>query len=74
MMIAKTASTEVGGDKATWISKGLLTTVPSRFPRVQAVIWFHEDKETDWRVNSTTASLDGHRDVVASPVYGGRLP
>jgi hypothetical protein len=74
MMIAETASTEMGGDKAAWIREGLLTTVPSRFPRVQAVIWFHEDKETDWRVNSSAAALDAHRAVVASPAYGGRLP
>lgn len=74
MMIAETASTEVGRDKAAWIREGLLATVLSRFSRVQAVIWFHEDKERDWQVNSTPESLDAYQDVVASPAYGGRLP
>ena len=74
MMIAETASTEFGGEKGLWIDEGLLNAVPSRFPRVQAVIWFHENKETDWRVNSSQASLDAYKKVAASDLYQGKLP
>jgi hypothetical protein len=48
--------------------------VPSRFPRVRAVVWFHEDKETDWRVNSSSAALAAYRKVASSSTYQGRLP
>ncbi len=74
MMIAETASAESGGDKAAWIKKGLLEDVPSRLPRVRAVIWFHEDKEEDWRIDSSAGSLAAYKQAAAAPVYGGRLP
>ncbi len=74
MMIAETASTELGGDKAAWIRQGLLNEVPSRFPRIRAVVWFDENKETDWRVNSSRASLAAYAEVAATPSYQRRLP
>lgn len=57
VMIAETASTEIGGNKAAWITQGLLTDLSTRFPRVRMVIWFDENKETDWRVDSSGTSL-----------------
>jgi beta-mannanase len=74
MMIAETASTELGGQKGPWIEKGLLNAVPSKCPRVEAVIWFHENKETDWRVNSSQASLDAYKKIAGSGLYQGKLP
>jgi beta-mannanase len=74
VMIAETASTEAGGHKAAWITQGLLTDVPTRLPRVRAVIWFHENKEADWRINSSAAALAAFRQIAASATYGGRLP
>jgi hypothetical protein len=71
-MIAETASAEIGGDKAAWISQGLLTDLPARLPAVRAVIWFDENKETDWRVNSSAAALAAYRQVAAA--YRGSLP
>ncbi|MHB8647336.1 MAG: glycoside hydrolase family 26 protein [Thermomicrobiales bacterium] len=73
MMLAETASTELGGNKAAWITQGFLTDIPARFPRVRAVIWFDENKETDWRVNSSPASLAAYRGVAQSAIYQGRL-
>jgi beta-mannanase len=73
LMIAETASTELGGNKASWITQGLLTDVPSRFPRIRSVIWFNENKETDWRVNSSAASLAAYASVAKSATYQGRL-
>jgi hypothetical protein len=71
LIISETASSEAGGDKAAWIREGFLTTIPQRFPRVAAVIWFNRDQEEDWRINSSTASLNAYRQVVATPLYGG---
>lgn len=73
MMIGETASTNVGGDKAAWITQGFLIDLPSRFPRICAVIWFDENKETDWRVNSSDTSLAAYRKVAAAPLYQGRI-
>jgi beta-mannanase len=74
ILIGETASSELGGDKATWIMQGLLRDLPARFPRLRAVVWFDQDKETDWRVNSSSASLAAFRTVAASPTYRGHLP
>jgi beta-mannanase len=71
VMIAETASAEAGGDKAAWIREGLLKDVPSRLPRVEAVIWFNTDKEANWRVDSSVRALEAYRDVATSPLYGG---
>jgi hypothetical protein len=52
--IAEVASTEYGGDKAQWITNMFTSKA---FPRVEAVVWFDENKETDWRIASTDKSL-----------------
>jgi hypothetical protein len=73
MIIAETASTEVGGDKAAWIRQGLLKDLPSQFPRIRAVVWFDENKETSWSVNSSEAALAAYREAALSPLYSGQL-
>jgi mannan endo-1,4-beta-mannosidase len=57
--LAEIASSEEGGDKAAWIRAMLDSTA---FERVAAVIWFNEDKEADWRLESSYASLAAFRD------------
>lgn len=56
--IAEVASTEHGGDKAAWIRDMLSST---RFGRLEAIIWFNENKETDWRIESSLASAEAFR-------------
>jgi beta-mannanase len=36
-----------GGRKARWVTE-MLAAIP-RFPRLAAIIWFNQVKETDWR-------------------------
>ena len=74
VMITETGSSEIGGDKAAWIRQGFLNEIPQRFPRVSAAIWFNVQKESDWRVNSSQASLEAFREVAASSLYGGPVP
>jgi hypothetical protein len=45
IMIPEVASTESGGEKAAWIRKAFFEQIPSRFPRIRAVVWFHAKKE-----------------------------
>ena len=64
--IVETASAEDGIDsqrKADWI-KNMFTS--QAFPKVEAVIWFNEDKEHDWRVQSSPSSLNAFREILDS--------
>jgi len=55
ILIMETASAEVGGNKADWIT-GMFNDLPSRFPRIKGFTWFDINKETDWRINSSESS------------------
>jgi Glycosyl hydrolase family 26 len=49
--VAETASAPEGGDKAAWVKE--MFDAARRYPRLQAVVWFHADKERDWRATSS---------------------
>lgn len=65
LFIAETGSSELGGNKAQWISD-MFAQIPSAFPRVRGVVWFDANKETDWRVESSDASLTAFRTGAAT--------
>jgi hypothetical protein len=69
-MICEVASAEVGGDKSAWI-RAMGAGLAGRFARVRALVWFHANKETDWRVNSSDAALHAFRGVVAGDRFAG---
>jgi beta-mannanase len=71
LIISETATGEAGGNKAEWIRTGFLSTIPANFPHVAAVIWFDSDKEENWQLNSSAASLAAYQEVVRSPLFGG---
>jgi hypothetical protein len=73
IMFSEVSSSEEGGSKAQWITSGFLDTIPKRFPRVHAVLWFDWRMSQDWRVNSSAASLAAFRKVVGSPLYKGHV-
>lgn len=54
VLIGETASAEQGGSKADWNTA--LISYLSAQPDITAVTWFHFNKETDWRINSSTSS------------------
>jgi beta-mannanase len=59
LWLTEIASTEEGGDKAEWVKAMLSSTA---FPKVEALIWFNEVKETDWRMESSLASSQAFRE------------
>jgi len=69
LMIAEMASTEIGGNKAAWITDALKNQLPGFFPEIKAVIWFNENKETDWRIESSPAAQAAFASAVASNQY-----
>ena len=70
VMVSETASTELVGDKAAWITSAYTREIPTRTPRVRFVVWFDQNKETDWRVESSTRSLNAYRSVATSRAWG----
>jgi beta-mannanase len=56
IMISETASAEAGGSKADWNTS--LVAYLAAQSDVTALVWFHHNKEVDWRINSSTASTN----------------
>ncbi|MFF0989127.1 glycoside hydrolase family 26 protein [Kocuria nitroreducens] len=54
ILIGEVASAEAGGSKAEW-NAHLVYYLASQ-PDVTGMVWFNENKETDWRINSSTSS------------------
>jgi hypothetical protein len=59
LSIGETASTEIGGDKAEWISD--LFDALAAEPQITGFTWFNWHKETDWRIDSSSSSLQAFR-------------
>jgi hypothetical protein len=67
---------EQGGDKGAWIKESMMNTIPTLFPRIEAVLWFQWNMrpgEGDWRINSSENSLTNFQAAAASPLYSGTL-
>ncbi len=60
--LAEIASSDAGGDKAAWVRDMFLSDA---FPRLEAIVWFDEDKEADWRITSSPEVLDAFRVALA---------
>ncbi|RYG55581.1 hypothetical protein EON80_30475 [bacterium] len=80
-MIAELGVTEQGAPrgqtKATWLAQALLNDIPERYSRVRLVTYFCRDKssmgESNYRFDSSPASLATFRQVANSPLYGWNL-
>ncbi len=61
--IAEFASSDEGGDKAEWVTE--MFSTPG-FDRVEALIWFDENKEADWRITSGVDVLNAFQAALTS--------
>lgn len=59
------ASAEQGGNKGEWIHDMMGSTA---FSRLDAVVWFHEDKEANWHLDSSEGSLLAIRSALQTPI------
>jgi endoglucanase len=67
VMIAETASVELGGDKAAWIAN-TFAALPERYSRVRAIAWFNELRpDGDFPVDSSPEALAAFREAIAAP-------
>ncbi|PPF60509.1 beta-mannanase [Clavibacter michiganensis] len=64
VVIAETASSEIGGSKAEWDTD--LVAFLQAQPDVVAFVWFDMDKEADWRIGSSASSATAIRDALAA--------
>lgn len=58
ILVGETASTELGGLKAAWITDALRTQLPWNFPKIRAVAWFNwniyaNGGRYDWQIESS---------------------
>ena len=56
IIIVETGSSETGGSKSAWIAD-MFKVIPTSFPHIVGVTWFDENKEHDWRIDSSATSL-----------------
>ena len=69
MMIGETSSSEWGGSKARWISHAL-STIPSRYPAIKALVWFNKDADhMDWVIESSDAARAAFATTIRSRPY-----
>lgn len=59
-MVGEMACGELGGSKGLWISEAL-HALNTRFNKIRIIIWFDINKECDWRIMSSSDSLEAFR-------------
>ncbi|WP_460532332.1 glycoside hydrolase family 26 protein [Flindersiella endophytica] len=59
LYIGETACTETDGDKAAWITDMFATL--NQHLEIRGFTWFNYNKETDWRIESSQASLNAFK-------------
>jgi hypothetical protein len=88
IMIGETASSEKGGNKANWITNGLVHEIPEKYPQIRALTWFHTKATgldtnkhgqvvptavVDWRITSSKQARNAFRKAVANDYYQASL-
>ncbi len=63
LLIAETASTELGGSKSLWI-EAAFGGLKEFFPRVKGLVWFNVNKECDWQIDSSTEAFLAFRQAI----------
>jgi beta-mannanase len=67
LWLTEVGCTELGGNKAAWVADMFARVTADS--RIAGLVWFDADKETDWRVNSSTASLAAFKKGVTSGAF-----
>ncbi len=69
IFVNEVSSDDRGGDKARWI-RDMDSVVPSRFPDLKAIVWYHLDYGgCHLKADSSQASLDAYKAYLADPYY-----
>jgi beta-mannanase len=66
ILLGETSSHEV--EKAAWIA-AIVPAMQSEFPLLKALVWFHTNKEHDWRYDSNQSSLAAFVAMAKDPYF-----
>ncbi len=66
ILIGEMASAEAGGDKGAWID-AMLPTLKQKYPSIRGLVWFDVNKETDWRISSSSGALAAFKRLASDP-------
>jgi len=69
IVIAETGSTNQQVNKAAWITDAFTVQIPKNFPQIKAFVWFNQNKETDWRIESSASAQAAFVSAMASSQY-----
>ena len=70
IMIGETASSELGGSKAAWITDMLTVALPQKFPRISALVWFNWNAGgLDWVIETSPSAQAAFANGIASSYY-----
>jgi hypothetical protein len=73
MMVGETGSTEVGGNKAAWISD-MFDALPRRFPKIRALLWWNQAGNApyvDMPLDTSRAATQAFADGVSPSSFKG---
>ncbi|MFH1826429.1 MAG: sugar-binding protein [bacterium] len=68
IMIAEFASTDEGGDKVAWI-KDMPEFLKTSMRDIDLIIWFDEQKESDWRIKSDKKTLAAFKSIMEDSLF-----
>jgi beta-mannanase len=68
LLVGETASAEQDGSKSNWITSALSTEI-FNYPRIKGFIWFNENKETDWSIESSRTAQTAFRRAIRNRAY-----
>lgn len=60
LIITELGCSEIGGDKAAWVTDAYSQIHSGVYKNLTALVWFNENKEYDWRINSSEAALNAY--------------
>lgn len=70
VMLSEFNSAELGGDKAVWLEEMLSVKIPYDYPRIEAIVFFNENKEkdenVDWRIEKSIRYIEGVKNALQS--------
>ncbi|WP_338553992.1 glycosyl hydrolase [Paenibacillus sp. KS-LC4] len=61
IIIAETGTTESGGSKKEWVIDAMNQVQSPAYSQIKGLIWFNENKELDWHIDSSADSLSAYQ-------------
>ena len=73
LMLAEVNTTDKNGDKSAWYQDMLANQIPFNFPKINAVVFYNEDRQAqenvNWLIDVSTDSLKSFSENLKNPIY-----